>query len=50
MKNLCTETQLVQKVFVAIEKMSAMDKARLRIEMRKFYGLPAQPEPDARIN
>jgi Zn finger protein HypA/HybF involved in hydrogenase expression len=50
MTNLLTETQLVQAAIETIEKMSPMEKAKLRIEMRKAFNLPAQPEPDARIN
>jgi hypothetical protein len=31
---------------VGSKEMRALEKAQLRVELKKTYGLPAQPEPD----
>jgi hypothetical protein len=42
--------ELVEMLTAAIQEMSPMEKAQLRIELRKSNGLPYVPEPEAWVN
>ena len=49
-KKFWTTEDLMDAVERTIAEMSLQDKARLRVDLREKFGLPAVPEPDAYMN
>lgn len=47
---LTTMSEFGRKVTESLAKLSPAEKARLRISLRKYYGLKPEPEPDAYEN
>jgi hypothetical protein len=43
-KRWTTTSQFARKVIEAIRKMSEYEKAKLRVRMREYYGLPPERE------
>jgi hypothetical protein len=41
---LCTLSQICRKITDAMTKLSEYEKAKLRVSLRKHYGLPEQRE------
>jgi len=50
MKSCCTCAELAEMLTAAIMELSPKEKAELRVELRKTYDMPAQPEPDLWMN
>ena len=50
MKSCCTCAELAEMLTAAIMELSPKAKAELRVELRKTYDMPAQPEPDLWMN
>src|SRR5205823_14222129 len=44
----CEEMML--DMLAAIKEMTPREKAQIRVELRKDFGMPAQPEPDLWMN
>jgi hypothetical protein len=51
MEGTCgTCEEILDMLEAAIKEMSPREKAQLRVELRRTYGLPAQPAPDLWTN
>ena len=42
--------EMVLDILAAIKEMTPREKAQIRVELRKDFGMPAQPEPDLWVN
>jgi hypothetical protein len=50
MQGTCGCEEILDMLEAAIKEMSPREKAQTRVELRRTYGLPAQPEPDLWTN
>jgi len=51
MEGTCgTCEEILDMLEATIKEMSPREKAQIRVELRRTYGLPAQPEPDLWTN